>query len=37
VLTPSGIMQSTLGESAPLWGSVLLAVNEARQRLCGHS
>ena len=33
VLTPSGIMQSTLGESAPLWGSVLLAMSEARQRL----
>ena len=33
VLTPSGIMQSTLGESAPLWGAVLLAMSEARQRL----
>src|SRR4029453_275385 len=33
VLTPSGIMQSTLGESAPLWGSVLLAMSAARQRL----
>jgi hypothetical protein len=33
VLTPSGIMQSTLGESATLWGSVLLAMTEARERL----
>jgi glucokinase len=33
VLTPSGIMQSTLGEAATLWGSVLLAMTEARERL----
>ncbi len=33
VLTPSGIMESTLGEEAPLWGSVLHSVTEARHRL----
>jgi glucokinase len=33
VLTPGGIMESTLGKEAPLWGSVLIAMNEARQRI----
>jgi predicted NBD/HSP70 family sugar kinase len=33
VPTPSRILVSELGEEAPLWGSLLLAMNEGRELL----